>query len=259
MKDYDLVKFTDLVMHARSILHGYRDDPAVFNKWFLEAEALLCGENIRKQRVIGRQTMRANPDVPDPYHPDALKYFRLSSIYSYIDTVLSQLNERFLSHQQQALCISVILPSNCCTATFEDIRPAVEFYGRCLDRLSDVELEFGLWKSRWSTASSATSATSITPLSTVTEALVFCRNQPALKNIRTLLLIFAAIPVTSASSERAFSQLRLIKTYLRANMIEKRISSLLIGRIHCQRVMRISLESIIDVFSEKNRRLVFSC
>ena len=155
--------------------------------------------------------------------------------------------------------ISVIRQSDCCTATFEDIRPAVEFYGRYLDRLSDVELEFCLWHSQWSTSSSSTSATSITPPSTVAEDLVFCRNQPALKNIRTLLLIFAAIPVTSASSERAFSQLRLIKTYLRANMREERLSSILIGRIHRERVMRISLTSIIDVFSENNRRLDFSC
>lgn len=137
--------------------------------------------------------------------------------------MLSQLDERFLGHQQHAFCISVLLPSRCCSVTFEDIRPAVEFYGRYLDRPFDVELEFGLWQSRWSTPTSSTP-----PPSTVTEALVYCRNQPALKNIRTLLIIFAALPVTSASSERAFSQLRLIKTYLRANMTEERLGSLLI-------------------------------
>jgi hypothetical protein len=45
--------------------------------------------------------MRANVDAQD-----AREYFRVSSFYSYMDTVLSQLDERFLGHQQQALCIS---------------------------------------------------------------------------------------------------------------------------------------------------------
>lgn len=247
-KDYDLVQCIELVKHARSVLQGFRDDPEVFNRWFKEAEELL-GNDIHKPRVVGRQTMRANIDVQD-----AREYFRISCFYSYIDTVLSQLDVRFLGHQQHALCISSLLPSRCCSVTFEDIRPAVTFYERYLDRPYEVELEFGLWQSKWSTYSKTAP-----PPSAVTEALAYCSNQPALTNIRKLLLIFAAIPVTSASSERAFSQLRLIKTYLRANMTEDRLSSLLIGRIHRERVMRINLESIIDVFSEKNRRLDFSC
>ena len=248
MKDYDLVQCIELVKHARSVLQGYRDDPEVFNRWFKEAAELL-GNEIHKPRVVGRQTMRANVDGQD-----AREYFRVSSFYSYMDTVLSQLDERFLGHQQEALCISSLIPSNCCSVTFEDIRPAVTFYERCLDRPFEVELEFGLWQSKWSDYSKTNP-----PPSAVTEALAYCSNQPALRNIRTLLLIFAAIPVTSASSERAFSQLRLIKTYLRANMTEERLSSLLIGRIHRERVMRINLESVIDVFSERNRRLDFSC
>ena len=55
---------------------------------FLEAEALLGGDNVRKPRVIDRQTMRANPDVPAPDHPDAMDYFRISSFYTYSDTVI---------------------------------------------------------------------------------------------------------------------------------------------------------------------------
>ena len=80
--------------------------------------------------------MRSNPDVQD-----AREYFRISSFYSYIDTVLSQLDERFLGHQQKALCISSLIPSRCCSVTFEDIRPAVAFYERHLDRPLAVELD----------------------------------------------------------------------------------------------------------------------
>jgi hypothetical protein len=59
--------------------------------------------------------------------------------------------------------------------------------------------------------------------------------------------------------EQLAMQLRLVKTNLRDNMTEERVSSLLIGRLHRGRVMSIKLESIIDVFTEKSRRLDFSC
>ena len=167
--------------------------------------------------------MRRNasqPSYPNTEQTDACEYlyFRISSFYSYIDTVLSQLDGRFLGHQQQALCISSLLPSRRCSVTFNDICPAITFYARYLDRPLEVELEFGLWQSEWSNYSK----TNPHPL-TVTEALAYSSNQPALTNIRTLLLSFAAIAVTSASCERAFSQLHLIKTYLHVNMTEERL------------------------------------
>ena len=120
------------------------------------------------------------------------------------------------------------------------------------------------WKLSWSLAyGNLNGPSAARPIllrqQSVTEAFAYCSNQPALTNIRMLLLIFAAIPVNSASSERAFSQLCLLKTYLYANMTEQCLCGLLTGLIHREQVMTINLESIFDVFSEKNRHLDFSC
>ena len=81
---------------------------------------------------------------------------------------------------------SVFLPSRCCSVTFEDIRPALEFYDKYLDRPFDVQLEFAL--AIYVDDSYGQHSSTVT----------YYRNQPAMKNVRTLLLIFATLPVTSA-------------------------------------------------------------
>ena len=41
-----------------------------------------------------------------------------------------------------------------------------------------------------------------------------------------LILLFAAIPATDATSERSFSKLKLMRTYLRSAMNEERLDNL---------------------------------
>lgn len=71
-----------------------------------------------------------------------------------------------------------------------------------------------------------------------------------------LVLIAITIPVSSASCERSFSCLRLIKSYLRNRMGNDRLSSLAILSIEKSLVKKINLENVIDIFAtNKKRRL----
>ena len=63
-------------------------------------------------------------------------------------------------------------------------------------------------------------------------------------------------PVSSASSERSFSAMRRIKTYLRTTMGDERLSNL--SLLHVQRHMSIDTEAVIDQFiAMKNRKMNF--
>ena len=64
-------------------------------------------------------------------------------------------------------------------------------------------MEFTRWQSRCTTLKER--------CSTASASLKLCDNQ-AFPNISLLLRVFATIPVTSASAERSFSNLRLVKT-----------------------------------------------
>lgn len=72
--------------------------------------------------------------------------------------------------------------------------------------------------------------------------------------------ILATIPVTSCSSERSFSDLRRLKSYLRSTMSQKRLNNVAILHCHTDRLYGLHLSSIADEFIQRNtvRRNTFA-
>ncbi|XP_028097893.1 uncharacterized protein LOC114297633 [Camellia sinensis] len=70
--------------------------------------------------------------------------------------------------------------------------------------------------------------------------------------------ILLTIPVTVASGERSFSKLKLIKSYLRSTMSQKRLNGLAILSIEKDLVDKLDYTNLISDFAAKNaRRVVF--
>jgi len=77
-------------------------------------------------------------------------------------------------------------------------------------------------------------------------------------NLFILLTIFLTVPVTSAQSERSFSVLKRLKTWLRSSIGQVRLSSLAIIQMNLAELSLVSIESIINIFaSEKKRKIDF--
>lgn len=72
-----------------------------------------------------------------------------------------------------------------------------------------------------------------------------------------LCKIAVVIPVSSASCERSFSTLRIIKNYLRSTMTESRLSNLALLSIENKRTKALDLDTFVRRFAEQhgNRRL----
>ena len=71
-----------------------------------------------------------------------------------------------------------------------------------------------------------------------------------------LLQIFATIPVTTATAERSFSSLRLLKTYLRSTMKEDRLNGLALMAVH--KDVRFKHDDVITEYAAThNRRFNF--
>ena len=64
------------------------------------------------------------------------------------------------------------------------------------------------------------------------------------------------IPVSVASAERSFSKLKLIKTYLRSNMGQERLSGLAIISIENEISSQLDYSRLIDLFAEEKVRKV---
>ena len=74
-----------------------------------------------------------------------------------------------------------------------------------------------------------------------------------------LVKLILAIPATNASSERSFSALRRIKTYLRSSMTQLRLNNLMVLYVHRERLEQLNLEDIGNEFIDVNehRQAIF--
>ena len=75
-------------------------------------------------------------------------------------------------------------------------------------------------------------------------------------NLSTLATISLSIPVGTASVERSFSQIKLIKTRLRSRLSDSSLSHLMKIAIESPDTLFDSdLEEIVDMWNRKNRRI----
>ena len=84
--------------------------------------------------------------------------------------------------------------------------------------------------------------------STAQDALKEC-DKVAFPNIYRILQLLAVFPVTTSESERTFSALKRLKTYLRSTMTEDRLNGLALMYIH--RDIQVSIEECVETFSRK--------
>lgn len=82
------------------------------------------------------------------------------------------------------------------------------------------------------------------------------RHLPQVVILAKLLLV---MPATNAVSERSFSALRRVKTYLRATTTNKRLNHIMLMHIHKERTDKIDLIKVANEFVEwkDNRRQIF--
>ena len=75
-------------------------------------------------------------------------------------------------------------------------------------------------------------------------------------NLHTIARISLSIPVSTASVERSFSQMKLIKTQLRSCLSVKSLSNLMKIAIESpDQLTDQDLEQVIDTWQRKNRRI----
>ena len=80
-----------------------------------------------------------------------------------------------------------------------------------------------------------------------------------LPNLTILFQIYLTVPISSSSSERSFSCLKRIKTWLRNSMSQDRLSSLAILSIEKEELEKVDMFKVLDIFvAKKERRISFN-
>ena len=69
--------------------------------------------------------------------------------------------------------------------------------------------------------------------------------------------ILLTLPVTIASTERSFSKLKLIKSYLKSTMFQERLSGLAILLIENKMLEELEYKNLISQFASQNARKIY--
>jgi hypothetical protein len=204
----DLGEAMDLAEDTIKELKSIRSNAeSEFHKIFENALTLAnkLDINISIPRITGRQTKRVNIETNSPE-----SYFRVTFFIPYLDTFIDQLNSRFVNQKMLLLDFKSLISTDENEAHF--IRLAQKYMVDLNECEESVLLaEFKLWQRRLENIGSSN-----IPKNAM-EAIVLC-NRQVYPSVFKLLQIFATLPVSTASSERSFSNLKRIKTYLRNTM-----------------------------------------
>ena len=73
-----------------------------------------------------------------------------------------------------------------------------------------------------------------------------------LSQVVLLMKLILVMPATNATSERSFSALRRIKTYLRSTMKQERLDSLIVLHVHKDLIGALDLSQVANEFVEGN-------
>ena len=74
--------------------------------------------------------------------------------------------------------------------------------------------------------------------------------------VHKLLKLYLTIPVTTASSERNFSALKCIETYLRNSITQQSLNHCMLFHIHQERTGALDLKSVAKEFTPANERRI---
>lgn len=194
-------------------------------------------------RICKRQTNRYNilSNCPE-------EYFKISICIPFLDYFIDQINTRFIQHKSilkgfQVLFINELDNNN-------EILQLIDFY-KDSDDLSEPDIVIAEIKT-WKNVLKRTEVNQ--KPKTVIQFLQFC-DEDLFPNVCKLLKLLCLLPVTTCTSERSFSSLRRLKTYLRSTVSEDRLNGLAMLSIHRNEVL--TPDDIIEELLKKNRRLKF--
>lgn len=248
-KDMDVFLANDLI---GSLLEALNDDrkneEGSFHEIFEKAESLCQVYQIAL--IIPRRPIQ---NIHRENYPtdDVEAYYRQSIYIPYLDYLIMQVSERFADQRNKCQSLWSLIPKYIATqASSVETGNLLELYQQDIDSLSVTIPEISRWREKWKKEDNV----SILPANAI-DALHEC-NADVYPNVRKLLVILSTLPVTTATSERTFSTLRRLKTYLRETMGEERLTGLALLAIHKSRP--IDKDDVLNAYAASaNRRAEF--
>ena len=220
-------------------LSDERNDPTVWESLFARARDIAAEHDIPP--CIPRQQHSANHPINNPSD-----YWRVSLYYVFLDHLVAEITKRLINNEEHFLA-SHFLPSKLASLTPEVAGRIFDTYHSDVGERQDFDDEIARWKVRWNRENNKPDR--LLDLLNLTNADLY-------PSVYKIIWILLTMPVSSATSERSFSAMRRVKSYLRSTMGDERLSNL--SLLHIHRHMNVDIDAtIVDFVGRKSRRLDF--
>jgi len=187
----------------------------------------------------------------DNYHSDDPVHFLREAIFvPNLDYSIVEMEDRFFDQKQKCRSLWGLIAKYCDASpnTAQDLERLLEIYQEDIGPRAAVVPEVQRWVNKRRKEDSTVPSSAI-------EALCACHSD-IYPNVCILFTILGTLPVSTATSERSFSTMRRLQTYLRSSIGNERMTGLAQFSIHkdCQ----IDREKIMNDFvASSNRRSAF--
>lgn len=184
-------------------------------------------------------------------------YYHINIFNVVIDFQLMELNNRFTEQTMELLTLSSTLNpvDGFKSFSIEDICTlAQKFYPQDFTRTELDTLRRQLEHYEYAVVRHA-DFQNIASLSELCQALVETRKSEHFFLVDRLIRLVLTLPVSTATTERAFSAMNLVKTPLRNKMDNDFLADCMVVYIEREFADSVDVESIIDEFDEKSRRV----
>lgn len=242
MQNIDLIEAMSLADNVSDVLKNIRNNADEdFKKLFLKVKekCMSLDIEITLPRLTNIQKNRFNVKTTC-----SNEYYKISLFIPFLDNFISQLHDRFIEHKSLITNFCCLLPNNNLPNREENIKSLAEKYSEDLQCSSNSVIgEVLTWTQKFVGAEKPKNAL---------EALIAC-NPLIFPSTYKLLQIIATLPVTTASSERSFSTLKRLKTYLRNTIGENRLNSLALLNIH--REIILTTDEVLNDFAKDSRKI----
>ncbi|XP_073034891.1 uncharacterized protein [Primulina eburnea] len=254
-KDQDIVNAMDLVQICKHRLQKMRDDG-----WdsFLEKVHWFCEQHyidvLKMDDMFTRWAPRGRPHR-NPPEVTNLHHYRVDLFYGVIDMQLQELNDRFSeAGTKLLLCVACLCPQNLFYAfDKKKLMQLAEFYPQDFSRFDlltlDDQLETYICDMRSNKAFQG-----LKGLGDLSENLVMSKKNMVYPLVYKLLTLALILPVATATVERVFSAMRIVKDRLRNRMSDDWMNDSLIVYVEKDIFLTVDNESIVQRFQNMKTR-----
>ncbi|XP_050321353.1 zinc finger MYM-type protein 1-like [Bactrocera neohumeralis] len=258
-KKLDIARAAKMIKGLLSQLTIYRETffTTILQSSIVTAEQLQVTPDFQDTRKRPKKMMPGEKAKDESPSISAQTHFK-AGLIQVLDLMIAQMNTRFIALNEVADDFAFLSGQAIVnTSVTELTKIAADLAIKYPDDLDPHEFSSEIESFKFQATTLMSEATDMNHLN-VLEKIFDLSLEDVYPNITTALRIFLCMPVTTATCERSFSKLKLIKSYLRSSLGQERLANISILSIEKDTTTRLNFDKIIDLFAEaKSRKVLF--